>query len=54
MTHTEKHIVKTYSFLFESLSSISKLELIENLAKSHKAVDAFVEGLSISTMNSIC
>ncbi len=34
MTHTEKHIVETYSGIFESLSSVSKLELIEKLAKS--------------------
>ncbi|WP_304063915.1 hypothetical protein [Pedobacter glucosidilyticus] len=34
MTHAEKYIVKTYSGLFESLSSISKLELLEKLAKS--------------------
>ncbi|WP_155977914.1 hypothetical protein [Pedobacter glucosidilyticus] len=34
MTHAEKYIIKTYSGLFESLSSISKLELLEKLAKS--------------------
>lgn len=34
MTHAEKHIVETYSGLFESLSTISKLELLEKLAKS--------------------
>ena len=34
MTHAEKHIVETYSGIFESLSSVSKLELIEKLAKS--------------------
>lgn len=34
MTHAEKHIIETYSGLFESLSSISKLELLEKLAKS--------------------
>jgi len=36
MTHAEKHIVETYAGLFESLSSISKLELLEKLAKSIK------------------
>lgn len=34
MTHAEKHIIKTYSQIFERLSAISKLELLENLAKS--------------------
>ena len=34
MTNAERHIVETYSELFESLSSASKLELLERLAKS--------------------
>lgn len=34
MTHAERYIVETYSELFESLSSVSKLELLERLAKS--------------------
>jgi hypothetical protein len=34
MTHTEKYIIEAYSHLFESLSAISKLELLEKLAKS--------------------
>ncbi len=34
MTHAERHIVETYSELFESLSSVSKLELLERLGKS--------------------
>jgi DNA-binding transcriptional ArsR family regulator len=34
MTHAERHIIETYSELFESLSSESKLELLERLAKS--------------------
>ncbi len=37
MTYTDKHIVETYTGLFEGLSSISKIELIENLSKSLKA-----------------
>ncbi len=37
MTYTDKHIVETYSGLFEGLSSISKIELIESLSKSLKA-----------------
>ena len=36
MTHAERHIVNTYSELFESLSSVSKLELLARLAKSIK------------------
>ncbi|WP_162339972.1 hypothetical protein [Cyclobacterium salsum] len=36
MTHAERHIVETYSELFESLSSASKLELLERLTKSIK------------------
>ncbi|MFW5983350.1 MAG: hypothetical protein ACOCQ4_02525 [bacterium] len=36
MTHAERHIVETYSDLFESLSAVSKLELLERLAKSIK------------------
>ena len=34
MTHTERHIVETYAELFEGLNSVSKLELLERLAKS--------------------
>ena len=37
MTYTDKHIVETYSVLFEGLSPDSKLELIESLSKSLKA-----------------
>jgi hypothetical protein len=36
MSYTERHIVKTYSGLFEGLSSLSKIELIESLSKSLK------------------
>lgn len=36
MSYTDKHIVETYSGLFEGLSSMSKIELIENLSKSLK------------------
>jgi hypothetical protein len=36
MTYTEKHIVNTYTTLFEGLSPLSKIELIENLSKSLK------------------
>lgn len=37
MTFTEKHIVESYSVLFEGLSPVSKIELIESLSKSLKA-----------------
>ncbi len=37
MSYTDKHIVETYSGLFEGLSSISKIELIESLSKSLKS-----------------
>ena len=37
MTYTDKHIVETYYGIFEGLSSISKIELIESLSKSLKA-----------------
>ena len=36
MKYTDRHIVETYSGLLEGLSSISKIELIENLSKSLK------------------
>ncbi len=36
MTPAEKYIVKTYSRLFEGLSSLSKIELTESLVKSLK------------------
>ncbi|QTE23839.1 hypothetical protein [Polaribacter cellanae] len=36
MTVAEKYIVNTYSNLFEGLNSISKIELLEKLAKSLK------------------
>ena len=34
MTLAERHIIETYLAMFESLSSITKLELLEKLAKS--------------------
>ena len=34
MTHAERQIVKTYSELFESFSSVGKQELLERLVKS--------------------
>ncbi len=34
MTLAERHIIDTYSGLFESLSAVAKLELLERLAKS--------------------
>lgn len=37
MTLTDKHIVATYSELFEGLSSMNKIELIESLSRSLKA-----------------
>ena len=37
MTFTDKNIIENYLKLFESLNSISKLELIEKLTKSLKA-----------------
>ncbi len=36
MTYTDRHIVETYSGLFEGLSSMNKIELIESLSKSLK------------------
>lgn len=36
MTPAERRIVNTYSELFDSLSSVSKLELLDRLAKSIK------------------
>jgi len=36
MTVAEKNIIETYSNLFERLNSISKIELLEKLAKSLK------------------
>ncbi|HOZ78934.1 MAG TPA: hypothetical protein PLY34_13150 [Ferruginibacter sp.] len=36
MSYTDRHIVETYSDLFEGLSSLSKIELIESLTKSLK------------------
>jgi hypothetical protein len=36
MTYTDRHIVETYTDLFEGLNPLSKLELIENLSKSLK------------------
>lgn len=37
MAYAEKHIVNSYAALFEGLSSISKIKLIEILTKSLKA-----------------
>lgn len=36
MSYTDRHIVETYSGLFEGLSSLSKIELIESLSRSLK------------------
>jgi len=36
MSYTERHIIETYSILFNGLSSLSKIELIESLTKSLK------------------
>ncbi len=36
MSYADKHIVETYSTLFDGLSSLSKIELIEKLTKSLK------------------
>ena len=36
MTFTDKHIIDTYSALFEGLTPMSKIELIERLSKSLK------------------
>ena len=36
MSYADKHIVRSYSVLFEGLSSLSKIELIEQLSKSLK------------------
>jgi hypothetical protein len=37
MTFTDKNIIENYFGLFDSLNSMSKLELIEKLTKSLKA-----------------
>lgn len=37
MSHAEKRILDTYSGLFEGLSSMSKIKLIESLARSLRA-----------------
>jgi len=36
MNYTNRHIVDTYSGLFEGLNYLSKIELIESLSKSLK------------------
>lgn len=36
MTRAERHIIETYSGVFESLNSISKIELLEKLVRSIK------------------
>jgi hypothetical protein len=43
MTYTDKHIVENYFRLIESLSSVSKMELIEKLKKSLKTENKTVE-----------
>ena len=43
MSYTERHIVETYSGLFEGLSSLSKIELIESLSKSLKTEKTTIE-----------
>jgi len=36
MSYTDKHIIESYSLLFDGLSSLTKIELIESLTKSLK------------------
>ncbi len=36
MSYSDRHIVDTYSDLFEGLSVVNKIELIESLTKSLK------------------
>jgi hypothetical protein len=36
MSYADKHIIETYSMLFDGLSSLNKIELIEKLTKSLK------------------
>lgn len=36
MTVTERHIIETYAQLFEGLTSVTKIELIEKLTRSLK------------------
>ena len=36
MSYTNRHIVETYTGLFEGLSFLNKIELIESLSKSLK------------------
>jgi len=43
MTYADKHIVDTYTSLFEGLNSMNKIELIENLSKSLKVATATTE-----------
>ena len=43
MTYTDKHIVDTYAELFEGLSPLHKLELIESLSKSLKTKKKYKE-----------
>lgn len=44
MTYTDKHIIETYSVLFEGLSPLTKVELIENLSKSLKTDNTIADG----------
>jgi hypothetical protein len=43
MSFSERHIVETYSGLFEGLSSSSKMELIEELTRSLKTEESVRE-----------
>jgi hypothetical protein len=43
MSYTDKYIVETYSGLLEGLSSLNKIELIDNLSKSLKEEESIKE-----------
>ena len=45
MTYIDKHIVETYTGLFEGLNAMSKIELIESLSKSLKTEKKTKENL---------
>lgn len=52
MSYVDKHIVESYSGLFEGLSSLNKIELIETLTKSLKVEENLKEKKFYSSFGS--
>ncbi|MBP6386848.1 MAG: hypothetical protein KA327_09540 [Pseudarcicella sp.] len=54
MNYTDRHIVDTYSSLFEGLSFLNKIELIERLSKSLKTEKSTKDDKFYNSFGAFC